>query len=411
MTTQHTAQPRPTPERDHRGHQEHPLVEAARALTPTLRARAAEIEQAGRVPGEIAAELAERGFFRMLVPRSLGGGEVPPQVFIAALSELARGDAATAWCVMTGSTTGLASAYVSEAGGQALWAEQPNAIMAGVFAPMGRATPVSGGYRLSGRWSFASGCDNASWCMLGAVVDAAEQPATKPAEQAASKPTLRSLFVPMSQARIINTWSVSGMRGTGSHDVAVDDVFVPHAHSAELNPGSATVTAPLYRFPLFGLLAHGVSAVAIGVAEAARDAFIEVATRAPKPGRQHRLADRELAQAGLGAADANTAAARALVHHTIAELWAAAHQRDGFGSFDADERARLRLAATKATELAADAVSSLYRLAGSSAIHQSSPLQRHLRDVYVITQHLMVQPALYKSIGKVALGFGAPPDL
>ena len=372
------------------------LVQDAVDRESSLRAMSSEIEKARRVPASLAAELAEAGHYRMLVPASLGGGEVHPQIFVDVLRALGRGDGATAWTVMTGATTGLLAAYLPPEGANALFSD-PTTIYAGVFAPMGRAIPADGGYRLSGRWPFTSGVENATVRLGGASVFEGD----KPRALASGEPEIRSFFLRADQSSVVDTWKTSGLRGTGSHDMVVEDVFVPEEHTACVFTDAPTESGALYRFPLFGLLALGVSAVGLGIARASLDTLRELST-AKKRGRRS-LAETELAQLRLAEAEGELRAAEALMAATIDEVWS------GEGDLDAHDRASLRLAATHAARAASRVVDAAYHLGGGSSIYESSPLQRHFRDVHTMTQHIMVNEISLKPVGRVL--FGLPTDL
>lgn len=373
------------------------LIERARALAAELAPQAKAIEAARRVPAEVSARLGREGFYRLLVPEALGGREVHPVVFARVLEELARGDAASAWVTMTGATTGLLLAYLEPAVGQAILEEAPEAALAGVFAPSGRAVPVEGGYRLSGRWAYGSGCENAVWRMGGALVLEGEAPRQLPG----GGPEIRSCFFRAEDSRVIDTWDVSGLRGTGSHDLAVEELFVPAARTACVLAERPRHEGPLYRFPLFGLLATGVAAVGLGIARRALDEVLEMARTKRSRGGQRRMAESELVQVRLATAEGELAAARALATGTLEAVYE--HAASGRDLTD-DDRARLRLAATHAAGAAARVVDACYHLAGGAAIWGESPLQRAFRDVHVMTQHVMVGEQTLKPVGRLLLG-------
>lgn len=347
------------------------------------------------MPLDLAQELAAAGLFRMLVPASLGGLEVHPRVFVEVLASLARGDGAAAWCVMTGSTTSLVGAYLPTSGAAALFKEDPDVIMAGVFAPLGRARPVDGGYRLTGRWPFASGSENASWRLGGGLVMQDDGPRKLESGQA----EIRSFFFRGSESTIHDTWHTSGLCGTGSHDMEVEEVFVPSERTTCVLVDPPQHAGPLYRFPIFGLLAAGVAAVGLGIARAAVDDLRALAKEKKKFGGKRSMADGELVQVEVARAEGELRAGEALLRHTCDEVWAAATD----GELSLSDRAALRLAATQATRAAVRSVDAMYQAGGGTALYRSSPLQRHLRDVHTVTQHIMVSPATMKTIGRVLL--------
>ncbi len=373
------------------------LLDKIRALRPKLKEAAPESERQRRVSPELIAELAEMGAFRMLVPRELGGGEVTPWVFLQALEEIAQGDAAAAWCVMTGATTGVLSAYMNEEGAQQLWGEHPDVVMAGIFAPMGKAIPVDGGYQLTGRWPFASGCENSSWRMGGALVMEDDKP--RMGDDGA--PVIYSMFFRSEDSEVIDTWSVNGLRGTGSHDIAVNNLFVPESHVTTLLGRSPRVQAPLFAFPVFGLLATGVAAVGLGIARAAIHTLVELAQSRRSFGGKKTMAQQELTQLQVAQSEADLQAARALFQTTLQDVWDIAEQTGKIGD---TEKARVRMAAVHAATVSARVVDAMYHLGGGTSIYERCDLQRHFRDVHTMTQHIMVSPKIMTTVGRLQLG-------
>lgn len=371
------------------------LVHRALDLVPTLRAQSESIERDRRVPLALAQQLAAAGLFRMLVPRSLGGFEAHPNVFVDVLATLGRGDGAAAWCVMTGSTTSLVGAYLPKEAAASLYADDPEVIMAGVFAPLGRAEPVEGGYRLTGRWPFASGSENASWRLGGGLVMQDGGPRKLPSGQ----PEIRSFFFRAEESTIHDTWHTAGLCGTGSHDMEVEDVFVPADRSTCVLADVPQHEGPLYRFPIFGLLAAGVAAVGLGIARAAIDDLRQLAQTKKSFGGKRSMADQELVQVEVARAEGELRAGEALLRQTCDEVWISATK----GELSLADRASLRLAATQATRAAVRSVDAMYQTGGGAALYRTSPLQRHLRDVHTVTQHIMVSPATMKTVGRVLL--------
>ncbi|MGE3632237.1 MAG: acyl-CoA dehydrogenase family protein [Sandaracinaceae bacterium] len=373
------------------------VVKIASEMVGTLRARSAEIEEGRRVPRDLSDALGRTGLYRMLAPREVGGLEVRPTAFARALEVLATGDAAAAWTVMTSSSTGMLLAYLAPDVARAILDEAPNAALAGVFAPSGRAVPEGGGYRVSGRWQWASGCENARWRTGGVIVMDGSAPRAAPG----GGPEIRSCLFRADDTRVIDTWRVAGMRGTGSHDLEVKDAFVRADHTVCVFQDAPRHDGPLFRFPLFGLLATGVSAVGLGIARAALDHVIELARTKRSRGGSKSMAESELVQVRVASAEAELSAARAGVHAVLEETYA--HAERGAPLEDL-HRARLRMAATFAAQASARAVDAAYTLAGGAAVWDESPLQRHLRDVHVMTQHLMVGEPTLKPVGRVLLG-------
>lgn len=355
-----------------------------------------EIEQARRMPDDLARRMAAAGLFRMLVPSVYHGGEVHPQVFFDTLVEASRADGAVGWVLMIGATTGLMAASLPEVWSRELYADHPDNITTGVTAPVGRATPVDGGMRVTGRWPFGSGSQVSQWICGGSLIMDPDGPRRGP-----FGPRSLLMFFPRNEVTIHeDTWFTSGLCGTGSHDIEVADVFVPEGRWVELGH-RARVETPLYRFPTLGLLALGVSAVATGIATHAIEHFIELATEKVPTGSRRALAERAGAQKDLARAQAMVAAARALTREAIDEAW---QTSEATGRLGTAHKAKLRLAASNNAWSAAKAVDLLYHAAGGTAIYSKSPLQRCFRDVHVATQHIMVAQPTYEVLGKVSLG-------
>jgi indole-3-acetate monooxygenase len=359
-------------------------VEAARRLAPTAAELAPAAERDRRLAEPLVAALADAGLFRLCVPAAAGGLEAHPGTLVAAVRALAAGDAAAGWCVAIGATSGLVAGYLPEAAARAIYAD-PATMVAGVFAPKGRATPEPGGYRVSGRWPFASGCEHADWLMGGCVVDGG----------------MRLMLAPAEAFTIHDTWHVMGLRATGSHDIELDGVSIPAEHTANVLGDRPVQPGPLYAFPLFGLLALAIAAVSLGIARGALDDLIGLAGGKVPTGGKRTLAERGTVQAEVARAEAAVRAAGALLDEAIGAAWERAVAGAGV---DVEQRAALRLAATHATEVSTRATDSAYTLAGGSALYESSPLQRRVRDAHAATQHMLVAPATWELTGRVLLG-------
>jgi len=342
-----------------------------------IAARAAEIEQARTLPRDIVEWLIEDGVFRLCVPKAIGGLQAEPSELVERIAAIAEADGSTGWCAMIGATSGLAAAYLPEAAAQAIYG--PRTVVGGVFAPRGKAVPAEGGFRISGRWPFASGCRHCDWLMVGALVG----------------PEVQLFLLPAAEVTIHDTWHVAGLAGTGSNDIEVADRFVPVEHSFSLTSGTPWAEGRIYAFPAFGLLALGIAAVAVGIAAGAIGDFKHIATKwTPTLGRRS-LAERGQIQAVLAEATGQVEAARAYLHRAIERAEA---------PLTVEARARVRLAAIHATRAAAEAVTRLHQHAGGGSLYLDSPLQRRFRDVHAATQHMMVGPATLELVGRLQFG-------
>jgi indole-3-acetate monooxygenase len=366
------------------------------SLHAEIRARADEIEAARRLPDDLARRMAQAGMFRLLVPERYGGAQVHPRDFFDALADTARCDGAVGWCQMIGATTGLLAASLPERWAQTIYGDRPDCITTGVTAPLGRAEPADGGYLVSGRWPFGSGSQVSDWICGGCVI----MEDGSPRQNDHGMPESVLVMFEAHEVSIHDTWHTSGLRGTGSHDIEVRDLWVPEGRWTVLG-GRPRIDAPLYRFPTLGLLALGVSAVAVGIAERAVEAFTALAGSKVPTGSRRSLAQRGSAQKDLARATALVASSRAYTSAVIDRAW---ERAAAGGRLDLAAKAELRLAASNNAWAAAEAVDLLYHAGGGSAIYDANPLQRCFRDVHVVTQHLMVAQPTFEVVGKVMLG-------
>jgi alkylation response protein AidB-like acyl-CoA dehydrogenase len=277
----------------------------------------------------------------------------------------------------------------------------PSSIAAGVYAPRGQARhAVEGGvagYRVSGRWQWGSGSRNARTIMGGAFIIGDDG---KPEMAPEGVPQNRMMVFSADQVTLHDTWSVSGLCGTGSTDFEVKDVFVPASRAPSLF-SDKPLARPLYCFPTFGLLGIGIAAVALGLARGAIEALIELAGGKTPQGSSKPLALRAKAQLDVSEAEALTRSARAYLVETIEAAWAAA---SADGAITVAHRRDIRLATTHAVRAATKAVDLMYTLGGGTSVYKTSDLQRHFRDVHVATQHMMVSDATFELTGRLFLG-------
>ena len=377
-------------------------LEAARALAPLLAAHSEEGERSRRLSRDVVEALVAGGFFRMLVPSSFGGAESDPATFVATVEELARRDAAAGWCIAACATSGMVAAYIDEGAAQEVFGAGAS-VSGGVFAPRGTAHHASDTYVVTGRWAFASGIDHCDWLMGGCMV--IEDGTRK--MLAEGRPDIRLALFPASEVEVIDTWNVSGLRGTGSHDMQVHEVRVPAERTTSLLTDKPIERGPLYAFPIFGLLALSIAGVALGIARAALDDLVELAGGKTPTLSSRRLADRHATQSAVGRSEAALRAARELLYAEIERGWAEARRH---GEVSIAEKGSLRLAATHATAASAEVVDAAYALGGGTSIYETSPLQRHFRDVHAATQHMLVGPQTWELTGRLLLGLPTEDD-
>ncbi|WP_305783536.1 acyl-CoA dehydrogenase family protein [Symbioplanes lichenis] len=366
------------------------VVDRAKGLMTAVRAAADTVEQQRRITPEILAQLRDAGLFRMCVPRSVGGLEERPDKLLRVVEELATADAATAWSVMIGATSAITSGYLAPAVARQVYGD-PSAISVGPFAPLGKATPEDGGFRLTGRWPFVSMCQDATWIMGGGVADAGR----------------RLLFLfPAEQGTVHDTWKVMGLRGTGSHDVEVDGQWIPSEFTVPLQFDQPVEAGTLYRFPVLGLLSAAIASVALGAARGAVEDIIDLAgVKTPTYGVR-KLQERPMVQLQISQALAEVEAARASLREGVAVAWTNAASGDEVGL---PARAALRRAAVHAAGAAARAVDLMYTVGGGTSLYERSPLQRRFRDVHAATQHVMVGQGVMETAGRALLGLRVEP--
>jgi len=364
----------------------HPALTAAHSLAPELSARASEMDEARRLPADLAATMATAGIFRAITPASLGGMEGSPAVFMEMLEALARANASAAWCAMIACTSTLASAHLSPDVAREIFSA-PEMIAAGIFAPMGKAAVDGDDYILNGRWPWGSGAANSDWVGLGAIVEGEKAP--------------RMLFMPTDQVELLDTWHVAGLRGTGSGDIVAKNIRVPKTHSIPSLFSAPVETGALYTFPPFGLLGIGVASVALGNAGGALDEFHTLASAKKNQGSSRTLSERPNIQSRYAENLAALKAARSFMTEEIALTWAQAQSE---GAQSVERRAALRLACTHMSRTAANICRAVYDMGGGAVLFEDSPIQRRFRDAHAITQHIVTAPASYELFGRVLFG-------
>lgn len=376
------------------------LMSTATLIAREIAPRADEIDAHRSLPQDIARRFAEAGIYDLLKPRLYGGLETHPQVFLDIIEQLATVSGSAAWCAFIGATSAYCVAYLPEEEVRRSF-DQAGLIMAGVFAPRGKAiaTSVKGvrGFQVQGRWPWASGSRNADFIIGGCLeLDAAGKPLLLPN----GKPQVRSMIFSKHDITLLDTWQASGLCGSGSGDFEVKDVFVPEARTFSLFTDRPLGT-PLYSFPVFGLLGLGIAAVCLGLARNAIDTLVALAQGKRPDGSSKLLADSSATQIDVAEAEALVRAARAYLLQTLNAAWDAA---SASGLMSLGHRRDVRHATTHAVRSAARAVDLMYHRGGGSAVYKSSPLQRHFRDVHVATQHMMVSEATQVLTGRLFLG-------
>jgi len=374
----------------------HRLIEQARSLGPALAARSAEIEAARTLPLDIVDMVRPTGAFRQYVPDEFDGPGVTAWESLEVIEEFGYHDAAVGWCVMIGSTTSLMASFLPEPHASAIFGSR-DGIAGGFAAPQGRATPVDGGLRVTGTWQWGSGTRHCDWVGGGClVVDEDGNPAPR-----ADGLRVPFVYFERDDVEFIDTWHVAGLQGSGSGDYQVTDVFVPEGRWAEVGRTPPLLDNTLSRFSFLGLLASGVASVAMGSARRSIDELVELAADKRPQGSRKPLRERSPVQADTAIAEAKLRSSWAFLHEATEAAWQTASANEPVTN---EQKRTIRLAATHATQTAAEVVEAMYKAGGGAAVYRTSALQRCFRDVFVATQHAMVAPRTYELAGRMRLG-------
>ncbi|MCH8897940.1 MAG: acyl-CoA dehydrogenase family protein [Chloroflexi bacterium] len=377
--------------------QELDLVAAAAGLAPGIRAVRDELETLGHLPGCLVEALDRAGLFQLYLPRSMGGTETDPITGLCAIEELSKVDGSVGWCAVLSSFISGFSAWLDPEVAKSLFGQPPGVRCAGSIRPMGVARIVDGGYVVSGRWDFASGIDHATVLLCTCKLVDGQGPRLT----ADGVPETIMFLAPKGAAKIHNTWSVMGMRGTGSNDFELEEVFMPEEHSFSMSEPPRE-SGQLYHPRMFLTAGWSLNAGnALGIARGAMDAFVELANQAGSTSSATLLRDRSSVQRTVGEAEAIISAARAYLIDAVGKAW----QAVGDGSPDPSPQiAQARLAITHAVRESVRAVDLLFHGAGTNAVYQKHPLERYFRDIHMAVQHLAGLPAVFESAGQVLLG-------
>ena len=363
-------------------------LEDAREMASRVAAVADRIDDERMIPPAITNEIADRGLFRLLIPRSLGGAELDHPSFLRIVYEFAKVDASTAWCINQNNVFSTNSTRVPEETAREIWTDWRNVVTNGPPTSTTLAVPVDGGYRLTGRWNFSSGIRHATWvAALTPIKDSGPNGA-------------RVMLVPKKDITMIDTWDVHGLRGTGSFGFEMNDLFIPSVRTFKLTD-TPRESGPLYVISTSLFFCSGFATVALGAARAGLDAAIDLSKSKTPMSSRAALRDMSTVQRQIGQAEAIWGAARAYLHENHSRLW---HSAEKNRSVSTEERIGVRLASTHAIRMAAEVVDIAYNLIGSSAIFGSNPVQRRFRDVHVITQQVQGQMYHYDTAGQFFLG-------
>ena len=373
------------------------VLDAAESLRPELSERRREIDELRQLPQDLADRLAALGFYRLVVPESLGGLGISPTTFCQLCETLAKANGSTAWCIFIGATSQYLFGALPQTQLQRML-ENPNVITSGVFADSGTALyeerDGQAGYLINGHWRWGSGCRNAEW-ISGGIHEVGAQ-----GEAVVGAPLLTRVFFRPEEIEIADNWHVSGMRGSGSSDYVAKNVWVPSERMAGNVEDGDHASEPIYQFPKFALLGIPIGAICLGMARACIDEVIGAAKEKTPQGSRRPLSSRPSVHIAVAEADAALSAARAYFYQSIDAGWAAAQTAPG----SLEDRRNMRTANVHAVNTAIEVIDRMYRLMGGTSVYETSCLQQHFRDVHVAAAHMMVGEPVMELAGRVMLG-------
>jgi 3-hydroxy-9,10-secoandrosta-1,3,5(10)-triene-9,17-dione monooxygenase len=359
------------------------VLDAVRALLPKIAERARSTDEDRRVPAESIRELVQAGVFRMLQPKRYGGVEGDPVSFYEVVREISAVCGSTGWTVAVLGVHPWQLALFEEAAQDEVWGSDPDALISSSYAPVGRLVPVEGGYRLSGRWRFSSGCEHASWAMVGGLVLGDQG---RPVD-------FMTVLVPRSDYLIADVWDVIGLRGTGSNDIIVEDAFVP-AHRVMRNyemaqlrgPGQKVNTGPLFRIPFGTVFTTTITAPVIGMAAGCYRSYVTaMRDRVRLSLGGGRFAEDQFAQVAVARAASEIDAAILQTDRNVREVYEHAVRGE---AIPAELRLRVRRDQVRATERALEAIDILFKTAGGNSLSRGNPIERAWRDAHAGSVHV-----------------------
>lgn len=374
-------------------------VGRARDLAPAIAAASDQTEKGRQVTDELMAKLHEAAMFRAVLPCSLGGGEADPLTLLHVLETVAAADASTAWCMGQAFGCSLSAAFISEEAAEHVFGP-PNSVLAwGPINMKAKAVATDGGYRVTGNWMYASGSRHATW--MGAHIPVYEADGN-PRKSAGGVQEVRTMLFPKDSVEMIDVWQVIGLKGTGSDNYAVTDLFVPDAYTFRRDSDDdRREAAPVYKIPLIPFYGIGFAGVALGIARAMMDSFIELSQHRVPSGSTVTMRENASIQTGVGEAEAKLGAAKAYLTQMTTELWDATTSGT---PFTLHQRARLRTAITYGSNLAREVADYAYRTAGAIAVFESQPFERRYRDIHAVSQQGQSHLSNLEAAGQVFLG-------
>jgi alkylation response protein AidB-like acyl-CoA dehydrogenase len=375
------------------------LQNAVERIQGTVEQYREEAEQERWLPDAVVAAMREAGLLRLWTPTEYGGSEVDLPVFMRTAERIAQLDSPAGWVLATAGAGTLLTAFVARDAAREIYADGPDVILPGASAPVGRAVPVDGGYRLNGRWPLASGSQHGQW--LGIVTMVFDGDA--PRMDAHGAPDFKSMFLRRQDCELLDTWHSLGMRGTGSTHFSVNDVFIPEERTFSVFTAAPQVGGALFNLGVLPMFAMAITAVLPGIARAAIEAFVELAKAKTPTFSQTGLATRPTIHAELARVEALVQSARALLYEVADEMMASVKAGQ---PVPPELEARRRIACANVGASCSQAVDRLFTIAGTTPIYSGHELERRLRDTRTASQHLFVSPVWWEKTGQYYFGLG-----
>jgi alkylation response protein AidB-like acyl-CoA dehydrogenase len=377
-------------------------VARARELAPMVEAAAERTEAERKIPADVLAAMHDAGLFRILLPVSLGGAAADLVTFNQVIETIAAADASPAWCLAQAVASSHSAGFLDPKIAREVFGARDALVSWGPPAGIAKAVAVAGGYRVTGKWRFASGSANATWMGGHSTVFAADG---EPRRDAAGNPVNRTMLFRKEQAHILDTWHVIGLRGTASNDYEVSELFVPEEYTTWRDSAAdRREHGPLYNIPLLTLYGVGFSGVALGIARSCLAAFMALAQTKKSGGgvgSTTLLRDNAVIQSQAARATGRLRSARAFLLQMLAEVWAASAASP---TLALEQRAQLRIAITGAMEEARKVVDFAYHAAGTNAIFEGGPFERRFRDLHTALAQGQAHLSNFESAGQALFG-------
>lgn len=376
------------------------LYKAARDMQPALRERATETARLGHLPEQTVAQMRDAGFFRIMQPARYGGFEMDPEVFFEVQMILAEACMSTAWVLGVVAIHNWQLALFDDKAQQDVWGEDDTTLISSSYMPVGKVKRVEGGFQLSGHWGFSSGSKHCRWAFLGGMV---------PPEEAGGAPDYRTFLVPLDDYRIVDNWNVSGLEGTGSHDIVVEDAFVPEyrthrsIHGFECDsPGNAVNDSYIYRLPFGQIFVRAVSSSSIGCLKGVVDSYIAVNKDRVGLNDGNKIATDPDAQMALANAVSVVDECRTVMFRNFDEMVAAARTGQ---QLSLDERIKMRFDAALVAPKCTDAINKMFISCGAQGIFRDHPLNRAWLDINAGRTHVANNPFKFgRNLGGTMMG-------